>query len=125
MSKQSLEDIRQNGVKLQLGGKERTLKFDLNAFADLEEEFGDIDKAMAAMTSGSIVQIRKVLFYGLRHEDEALTERQVGAMITIPQLKDMTADLLAAIGQSVPDVDDEAAAGKSQQEEAKVEPTQV
>ena len=42
------KDIRQIGVVIELD-KERHLVFDLNAFCDLEDRYGTIEKAMNEM----------------------------------------------------------------------------
>ena len=80
-----LEDIREKAVTVILD-KERHIIFDLNALADLEEEYGDITEAFKKLQSGSIKAIKKFIFIGLKHEDEELTEKEVGKMVTLENM---------------------------------------
>jgi hypothetical protein len=97
----SLEDIREKGFKITLD-KERTLLFDLNAFADIEEKYGSFDKAIDKLEKGSIKALRALLWAGLTHEDETLTERQVGGMINVNKMEEVSKALVGAIGQNTP-----------------------
>ena len=53
----ALQDIREIAVPITLD-KPRTLRFDLNAFAELEEKFGSMDAAFKAMKTGSLKAAR-------------------------------------------------------------------
>lgn len=64
-------------------GKERHLRYDYNALCLLEGELKisivDIGRIMAS--SGTLTQIRAILWAGLIHEDEGLTQKDVGNLI--------------------------------------------
>jgi hypothetical protein len=80
--------VRKAPVKVDIGdGQERHLRYTLNAFALLEEKYGTMDKAMEALESGSIIAIRYILWAGLVHEDENLTEHYVGSHIDLSDLE--------------------------------------
>lgn len=100
-------DVKVKQVSVQLD-KERHLCYDMNAFCDLEEKFGTIDQAFEALQSGQIRTIRTMLWVGLLHEDETLTERQVGKWISLSNSKDlsqaMTEAMLSALPQADPNV---------------------
>lgn len=81
--------------------KERNLKYDLNSFVDLEEEYGNINDALAAMQKGNIKALRAVLWAGLHHEDESLTPISVGAMIDLPSLEDLIKKLTFVLSDSL------------------------
>lgn len=83
--------------------KPRTLRFDLNALAELEEAFDiPLDKIGTLFTGKRLAaNVRKLLLIGLKHEDESLTEKQVGAMIDGWSLSDITAKINEAFGASV------------------------
>lgn len=72
-----IHDIRPNpggtpiGV---LGGRERTIKFDLNAFAEIDRRFGNIEALMTQMEKGSFDAIKKILWAGLIHDEVVLDE---------------------------------------------------
>jgi len=106
----NVKDIRKpKGVEVNLGGHVMRLKFDLNAFALLEEHYGDIEKAMGSLEKGSVKALRAILWAGLVHEhldkdgEPTLTQREVGSMIEIQDLP-MLSDLLGeALGQAFPE----------------------
>lgn len=93
--------VRNKGVSVDLD-KPRVLKFDLNSFAELEERYGSVDKAMEVLQSGTIKGIRTLLWCGLIHEDEKLTERQVGGMIGIGDLAELSEKLTEAMTGALP-----------------------
>lgn len=97
-----MNNVKQNGIKVELD-KERTLLFDLNAFCELEEAYGDINKAFKELEKMSFKAIRKLLHTGLIHEDEKLTEKQVGNMLSIENLADVANKLVEAFSQSMPE----------------------
>jgi hypothetical protein len=83
-------------VAITLGGRERHLRYDVNALIDLGEELGLnlLTKegweqlAGKADEEGNFVpvepsykRVRAIIWAGLRHEDESLTVRQVGAWL--------------------------------------------
>ncbi|MFV9511805.1 hypothetical protein [Tepidibacillus sp. LV47] len=87
--------------------KERHLKFDLNAFAELEELYGDFQTAMDAMQKGSIKAIRAMLWAGLIHEDKSLTVEDVGSMIDMSNINEVVGIISKAISEAMPKGDEE------------------
>lgn len=73
-------------VEIELGGKTRTLNYDLNAIAELEDKTGVEVSDMAEMKM-SIKNVRAMLWAGLIHEDEDLTEKEVGAMVNMHNME--------------------------------------
>lgn len=102
----NVRDIRAKLIPIQLD-KERHLKFDLNAFAELEELYGDINTAFEAMQRGSIKAIRAMLWAGLVHEDKNLTLEQVGSMIDMSNINEVVSAISKAISEAMPQVGDE------------------
>lgn len=98
-------DIKQKGVILKLD-KERHLIFDLNAFCDLEDRYGTIEKALNEMQKGSIKAIRYMLYLGLLNEDDSLTENKVGKLIKLDNLGIVMEALKNAINVSMPKADE-------------------
>ena len=103
-------------VKMNLGGKERTLKFDLNAFAELENRFGSVQAAMEEMKSGGMKTIRAMVWVSLIHDEAVIDEYtgepigynitpyQVGSWLTPDMLPEVSEKLGKAISNSMPDV---------------------
>lgn len=112
---QNIREIDQRVSVGVLGSKERSLKFDLNAFAELEKRFGSVDDAMKELEKGSMQAIRMILWAGLIHEEAVvdedtgepikynITPYQVGSWITPFMLKDLTEKLSKAIQLGLPE----------------------
>ena len=99
----NVNDVRGKSVKIKLlDGVERTLKFDLNAMADLEDKYGTIENAFNALEAGSLKAVRFFLWTGLVHEDESLTERQVGSLIDMEYMQTLTDTLGNAFNNDMP-----------------------
>jgi len=105
----NVQDIREpKGAKINLKGREMTLRFDLNSFALLEEHYGDIDQAMEALEKGSVKAVRAILWAGLLHEnldkngEPTISVREVGSMIEIKDLPYVGELLGEALGQAMP-----------------------
>lgn len=96
-------DIKQKGIAITLD-KERHIVYDLNSFCELEDKYGSIDKALDGLSKNpKIKDIRYILYLGLENEDEALTEKQVGSMVTLSNLNDVMDTVTKAISISMPE----------------------
>ena len=87
-------------------GVEREIKFTLNAMADMEDKYGSIDNAFKALDEGSIKAARFILWAGLSHTDENLTEQQVGKLIDMDCLQDIFEKMSEALGEDMPQKND-------------------
>jgi hypothetical protein len=65
---------------MELGDKTRILQFDMNAYAELENRYGSIEKAMDQLQKGGMKDIRMILWVGLIHE-EAVVDPETGEPI--------------------------------------------
>lgn len=119
---------------VQMGGKLRTIKFDMNSFALLEDRFGTIQKAMEGFQKRKIKDIRVVLWTALVHEevkewDETtgeplsynMTSYDVGSWISPAMMNDVIIKLSEAMAGDMPDFDDmvKAAEAELAKEQAK------
>lgn len=98
----NLQDVKRTTEFALNLDKPRTIKFDLNAFALLEEEYGSIGAAMEALEGGSIKAIRTVLWAGLVHEEmdedfnPKISKAYVGSLLTMDMLGECTKALMQA-----------------------------
>lgn len=101
----NVQDIKSKTVPLVLqDGKERHLRFTLNALADLEEKYGSIEAAFKKVEDESSVSaLRFILWAGLSWEDPNLTEHEVGNLIDIAYMQDMISTLGTALSGDMPD----------------------
>jgi hypothetical protein len=99
---------------LNIGGRERSIKFDLNAFAEIEVRYGSVEKAFIAFEKGEIKAVRTLLWAGLIHDEAVLdpetgdlvkyniTPFQVGSWLDLDKLDQITSQVMDAMGDSVP-----------------------
>lgn len=122
-----VEEIRSEAqsVTITLGGKERVLKYDMNAFGVLEQKFGTVEAAMESLTTGKIGNVKYLLWAGLIHNEVAefdedgepikynITPYNVGAMIESPAvMASVVGEMSKAISSSLPTEAVEAEVGK-------------
>jgi len=99
----NIEKLRREPIVVDIGdGVERKLRYTLNSFALIEEKYGTIDKAMEILKSGSVAAIRFVLWAGLIHEDENLSEHYVGSQIDLSDLEDLAEKMNKAMMGDLP-----------------------
>ena len=97
----NVNKVKKPAVTIDLD-KERHLKYTLNAFAEMEDRYGSVDAALEVVKNNNMRAIIFIIWCGLTHEDEDLTEKQVGNMIEIDQLQDIVGKLNEAIGGDLP-----------------------
>lgn len=98
----NVKDVKVKKFPVRLDGNDRTLVFDLNAFAEIEDAYGDIELAMQKMQAGSPKALRILLWAGLLHENEELTLKEVGKMLDMAGIQDLTHILVQGLGAHTP-----------------------
>jgi hypothetical protein len=104
-----VSDVRVKPIPIKLD-KERTLKYDLNAFAELEDRFGTIQKAFDELEKQKLKAVRAIVWAGLIHEDPKLTEQQVGSMLSFADLATILPAVTEAITAALPKVSEDESA---------------
>ena len=97
-----LKTVRNTKIQLEIGGKLRSLHYDLNAFAELEEAFGNLSEITEKLTNPAIKDLRKLLWAGFIHEDEKLKEKEVGSWFTFTDIKLITDKITDALFAAIP-----------------------
>jgi len=99
-----------------LGGRDRRLQYDLNAFLELEKRYGSVDDAMKQLGTGGMAGIKIILWAGLIHDEAILDEitgepvgynitpYQVGGWITPDMLPEVTEKITQAVSGNLPDI---------------------
>ena len=85
-------------------GVEREVRFTLNAMVELEDRYGSVEAAFKELDNNSIKAARFILWAGLMHSDENLTERQVGDLIDVQYLQNIMDTMSEALAEDNPDV---------------------
>lgn len=97
-----IHDLRARKVKIELQGKEYFLDFNLNAFAEIEEEYGTIDELLAKLSEGRATTLRAVLWAGLISNHPNLSIRDVGSMISFGDVAELSEKINIAIMGALP-----------------------
>ena len=96
-------------------GVERFVRYDLNAFAEMEHIYGSMEAANEALTKGSMSDVRRILWLGLIHDQAILDDvtgepikyklsmYEVGRWLTPANMKEVMEKLNSAISGSVPE----------------------
>ena len=99
--------MKDEGVKVTLGGKEFEVKFTLNALCDLQEKFGSFEEAFGNIEN-DFSKIRTMLHMALANgENEKITEREIGALIDVRQLDEIVQVLEQAFNGAMPSTEEE------------------
>ena len=99
----NLKDVKSKDIKITLSdGVERSIKFDLNAMAELEDKYGTVDAAFEALDNSSIKALRFILWAGLVHGDESLTEKHVGSLIDMSNISSIMSTVGEAFNNDLP-----------------------
>lgn len=96
--------VRVKAIPVVLGEKQYHLKYDLNAFAILEDYYPTVEECLNALAKGSIKALRAVLYAGLAHEDPELTPEKVGELLTLADLPALGEQLTQALVSAMPEV---------------------
>ena len=91
------------GVKIILDGKERTLKFDLNALEAVEDDLGINLFDGTFEWKKSVKLIKTMLWACLLHENETLTKKEVGSWIHPDNMKETLLKLDEAFEVAMPE----------------------
>ena len=103
----NLDKVKSKEVKITLNdGVERKIKFTLNALAELEDIFGSVEAAFSKLEQNSMKAVRAILWAGLLYHSPELTEQQVGNLIDIEYLQELTQTIDSAFDQDMPTPDE-------------------
>jgi hypothetical protein len=73
-------------VEVELGGKVRNLRYTMNALAEIEDRLG-VPLSEMENVKMTMKNVRIILHCGLIHEDEELTEKEVGNMVDLENMQ--------------------------------------
>lgn len=82
-------------------GKERHLKYTLNALVEIEDKYGTVDAGFELLDKGSIKAARFILWAGLIHEDPELTEVEVGSLMDMAYMQELMQTMGSAMKSDV------------------------
>lgn len=98
-------ELRNKGIKFTLGNKEHELKFNMNTFCELEEVYGDINKAFEDLQLMKIKAIRALLYAAIKVEDDTVTLKSVGDLLQLGDLERLGTVINEALSESMPEIE--------------------
>lgn len=99
-------ELRNKGIKFTLGNMEYELKFNMNTFCELEEVYGDINKAFEDLQLMKIKAIRALLYAAIKVEDDTVTLKSVGDLLQLGDLERLGTVINEALSESMPEIEE-------------------
>ncbi|MFV0503755.1 MAG: hypothetical protein ACK5LT_07290 [Lachnospirales bacterium] len=99
-------ELKNKGIKFALGDKEYELKFNMNTFCELEEVYGDLNKAFDDLQNMKVKAIRALIFAAVKVEDEVATLKDIGEKLGINDLERLGIAINEALTTSMPEAID-------------------
>lgn len=97
-------ELKNKGIKFKLNDNEYELKFDMNTFCELEEVYGDINKAFEDLQNKKIKAIRALIYSAIKAEDDNVTLKEVGRMLTLNDMERLGTSINEALNIAMPDI---------------------
>lgn len=99
-------ELKNKGIKFKLQDKEYELKFNMNTFCELEEVYGDINKAFDDLQKMKVKAIRALIYSAIKIEDESVTLKSVGSMLGVEDLERLGETLNKGLSEAMPEVEE-------------------
>lgn len=99
-------ELKNKGIKITIGNKDYELKFDMNTFCELEEIYGDISQAFEDLQNRKLKAIRALIYSAIKAEDESVTLREVGKMLTLSDMEKLGTAINEALNIAMPEVEE-------------------
>lgn len=99
-------ELKNKGIKITIGNKGYELKFDMNTFCELEEIYGDINQAFEDLQNRKLKAIRALIYSAIKAEDETVTLREVGKMLTLNDMEKLGTAINEALNIAMPEVEE-------------------
>jgi len=99
-------DLKNKGINFNLNDKEYELKFDMNTFCELEEVYGDINKAFDDLQNKKIRAIRALIYSAIKAEDESVTLKDVGRMLTLSDMERLGTAINEGLKLAMPEAEE-------------------
>lgn len=100
-------ELKNKGIKITIGNKDYELKFDMNTFCELEDVYGDINQAFEDLQNRKIKAIRALIYSAIKAEDESVTLKEVGKMLTLSDMERLGTAINEALSMAMPEVNEE------------------
>jgi hypothetical protein len=106
----NLHDIKIPNLAIKAEGKEYTLTFDLNTFAEIEEKYGGVFPFFDEVKKFSPKAIRFLLWNALQDKHSEITEKEAGRLLglgNVIETIESIVEIFNGLGDSLPQIADE------------------
>jgi hypothetical protein len=100
------KELKDKGIKFTLNEKEYELKFNLNTFCELEDIYGDLNKAFEDLQRMKIKAVRALVYAAVKVEDDSVTLKSVGSLLGLDDLERLGTVINEALSIAMPEVDE-------------------
>ena len=90
-----------------LGGVTYKMSMDFNVMSELEEVYGDINKALNDLQLMKVKAIRAVIYATVKVENEEITLKEVGSMLDMSFMQDFARKMGLVMADSMPEKDED------------------
>ncbi len=101
-------ELKNKGIKFTLKDKEYDLKLNMNTFCELEEVYGDINKAFDDLQNMKIKAIRALIYSAIKVEDETVTLKGIGELLEVNDLERIGTAINEALSTAMPEAEEQA-----------------
>lgn len=99
-------ELKNKGIKFTMADKEYDLKLNMNTFCELEEVYGDLNKALDELQNMKIKAIRALIYAAVKTEDETATLKDIGEKLGINDLERLGKAINEALYAAMPEVEE-------------------
>ena len=99
-------ELKNKGIKFKLGDKEHEIKLNMNTFCELEEVYGDLNKAFDDLQSMKLKAVRALIYAAVKVEDENITLKTVGEQLGLNDLERLGMAINEALSKAMPEAED-------------------
>lgn len=99
-------ELKNKGIRFKLNDNDYELKFDMNTFCELEEVYGDINQAFEDLQNRKIKAIRALIYSAIKAEEESVTLKEVGRMLTLNDMERLGIAINEALNMAMPEIEE-------------------
>lgn len=78
----------------------------MNTFCELEEVYGDVNKAFEDLQKMKIKAIRALIYSAIKVEEEKITIKEVGEMLNLSDFEKLGKTINEALDNAMPEADE-------------------
>lgn len=99
-------ELKNKGIKFELGAKVYELKLNMNTFCELEDIYGDLNQAFEDLQGMKLKAARALIYAAVKVEDEEITLKDVGEQIGLNDLERLGIAINEALSIAMPEADE-------------------